>query len=111
MSRTQRFSVPGHVLVYPLEVERVSLVDRQADDLGDFKGMDGSKVETGAEEERSEPQPQPCPAPSRTSKHPQLLCATWEFRSESGLYHTLPGAWPKAGCAPPSGNAGNPVRE
>lgn len=37
--------------LYPFEVERVSLVDRQADDFGNFKGVDGSGVETAAEEQ------------------------------------------------------------
>lgn len=41
-------SIPWDVFSNPLEVEGVSLVDRQADDFGDFKGMDGSKVETDA---------------------------------------------------------------
>lgn len=41
-------SIPWDVFSDPLEVEGVSLVDRQADDFGDFKGMDGSKVETDA---------------------------------------------------------------
>lgn len=44
-------SVPWDTFLYPFEVERVSLVNRQADDFRGFKGMDGSEVETDAEEQ------------------------------------------------------------
>lgn len=50
-------SLPWDAFLYPFEVERVSLVNRQADDFRNFKGMDGSKVETGAEEQCHQ---QPC---------------------------------------------------
>lgn len=64
------FSVPWDVLPYPSEVERVPLVDGQADDVGDFKGVNGSEVETGAEG-----QSQPCPAPSALqSARSSFLC-------------------------------------
>lgn len=68
-SRALRSSVPGDVLLYPPEVQRVSLVDRQADDFGDFKGVDGSKVGT-EEQSRSRPRrrlraPGPAPRPPR----------------------------------------------
>lgn len=43
--------VPWDTFLYPFEVERVSLVNRQADDFRNFEGMDGSKVETDAEEQ------------------------------------------------------------
>lgn len=111
-SRALRSSVPGDVLLYPPEVQRVSLVDRQADDFGDFKGVDGSKVRT-EEQSRSRPRrrlraPGPAPRPPRF-KAP--AAATGEFCFEFGVYRTLPGAWPGAERAPCSGNAGNPVRE
>lgn len=36
--------IPWDVFFYPFEVERVSLVNRQTDDFGNFKGVDGSDV-------------------------------------------------------------------
>lgn len=49
--------IPWDVFFYPFEVERVSLVNRQADDFGNFKGMDGSEVEPDAENRVTDPSP------------------------------------------------------